>query len=111
LGKIKSAGKHPETGELLHWEFFDIFDKNNYDIKKYHNDSWSSVRCITTNEEFQSMSEATKCHDVSRSMIGKCCEGEVKYSKDRTTGEILLWEYINKSTQNRFKLNDNRNKN
>lgn len=113
LGKVKSAGKHPVTNELLHWEVYnDNVDYNNISMydEKYHNNSASAVRCITTNEEFDSMTEATKVHDVSRSMIGKCCEGKVKYTRDRTTGEVLLWEYINKSTQSRFKfkkLNNN----
>ena len=101
-GKIKSSGRHPETNELLHWEYYDNFDTNMCSQEKYHNNSSSSVRCITTGEEFESIIDATKKYDVSKYMISKCCLGKAKYSKDRTTGEILMWEYINKSTQNRF---------
>ena len=103
LGKVKSAGKHPITNELLHWAHYDGFDISRYNKEKYRNNSSSSIRCIETGEEFEKIIDATKVYNISRYMITKCCSGKVKYTKDKITGEILTWEYINKSVQNRLK--------
>ena len=93
-GKCKSAGKHHVTKELLHWEYYHNDKQNIYNKEKYYNKSCSHIRCITTGEEFVSIVDATKVYDISRSMISKCCSGNVKYTKDKTTGDILTWEYV-----------------
>lgn len=54
------------------------------------------VRCITTNEVFNSILEASKHYTIkSPSKIGDVCRGKKTYTgKHPITGEKLRWEYV-----------------
>ena len=46
------------------------------------------IRCITTNEIFESSVEASEIYNIDQSSIIKCCRG-----KQKTAGK-LFWEYV-----------------
>ena len=53
------------------------------------------VKCITTNENFNSIREAWEKYRINQSDIGKCCSGKRNYAgKHPVTGEKMIWEYI-----------------
>ena len=52
------------------------------------------VRCITTNEVFSSMAEASKSFNIQRSNIIACCNGRRNYCGKLPDGTRLQWEYI-----------------
>ena len=53
-----------------------------------------SLICITTNEVFDTITEAAKNYNICRSNIVKCCNGKYKYTGKLPTGEKLVWRYI-----------------
>ena len=53
------------------------------------------VKCITTNEVFNSIKDAEEKYGVSHQNISKCCKGKYKSAgKHPVTGEKLIWEYV-----------------
>ena len=53
------------------------------------------VRCITTNEEFNSLCEASRKYNIPQGNISKALSGERKSAgKHPETGEKMLWEFI-----------------
>ena len=55
----------------------------------------TKVRCITTNEIFNTIKEASEKYNINRSNIGQCCENKRKSAgKHPITGEKLVWEYV-----------------
>lgn len=55
-----------------------------------------SVRCITTDKIFKSITEATKYYNLSRTGISDCLSGKCKTCGiDPITKERLKWEYYN----------------
>lgn len=55
------------------------------------------VRCITTNEEFNSITEACNKYGNIRAGIIRCCKGKSKSAgKHLITKEKLIWKYIEK---------------
>ncbi len=54
------------------------------------------VRCITTNEVFNTIKEAGEKYNIKNtSNITQCCKGKRKYAgKHPVTGEKLVWEYV-----------------
>lgn len=53
-----------------------------------------SLICITTNEVFDTITEAAKNYNICRSNIVKCCNGKYKYTGKLPTGTPLVWRYI-----------------
>lgn len=78
-----------------------IYDKNiNYKkgrekALKTH-DIRKPVRCITTNEVFNSQKEASEYYGIYKTGISDCCSGRIaSCGKHPDTNEKLVWELIN----------------
>ena len=52
------------------------------------------IKCITTGEIFSSMTEAGHKYNIEIGNITKCCHGRYKYAGKSSTGEPLIWKYI-----------------
>jgi group I intron endonuclease len=94
-GNKLHSGHHPETGQLLTWEFVEdnsIVTIECHEIKEnpYKKNSGKSkkVRCIETNEIFNSETEACQKYGYSTGSIGKVCNGQ------RKTIHNKHWEWI-----------------
>lgn len=100
-GRHKSAGEHPITGVKMVWMFYDNYIlKNNKEIEDILNNVLSNkknkkVICITTNEIFNSISEASVKYDMRRdgSHISECCKGKIKSAGKLRDGTKLVWKY------------------
>lgn len=93
-----TAGKHPETGEPLHWCYVKDYSeelKNRFLKKKNHGPNAKKILCVTTGEIFNSMEEAQKWSGLkSKSGICLVCQGKRKYAgKYPNTNEPLVWKY------------------
>lgn len=54
-----------------------------------------SIICITTNMIFYSISEAAEYYNLkTKGNISSCCSGKRSYSGKLSTGEKLVWKYI-----------------
>ena len=54
-----------------------------------------SIICITTNMIFYSISEAAEYYNLkTKGNISSCCSGKRSYSGKLSTGEKLIWKYI-----------------
>ena len=52
------------------------------------------IKCITTNEIFNSIKEAKEKYNINYGSICSCCKGRYKFAgKHPITGEKLVWEY------------------
>ena len=98
----KSAGKHPETGERLHWMYLEEYEKATGEeiakrLKKQETKKRSTTKivCLNTGEIFNNMREAIEwCGLRTKSGICNCCQGKTDYSGYHPeTGEELHWMY------------------
>ena len=70
-----------------------LIEYNKEDSKYRH--SIRKVRCITTGEEFECITDAEKEYKLSQGNIGKVCRGKAKSAgKHPITGEPLHWEFV-----------------
>lgn len=54
----------------------------------------SPIRCVTTNEYFQTIKEACDKYGIGQAHISDCCIGNRKYAgKHPVTGDPMLWVY------------------
>jgi group I intron endonuclease len=98
--KKKSAGKHPVTGEPLHWcyesdkdSFVPPTKEESTNSGKYHPHS-KKIYCKELNEYFQCISDAQRQYGIPATNITKCCKGRQKTAgKHPVTGEPLSWQY------------------
>ena len=104
-GKTYSAGKHKETNEKLFWLFYEDYIKmSEEDIKKYlsdkkeyeliNNNFGKSVVCITTDEIFTNIMDASRKYEVSDTGIRYCCQGKTYTSGKLEDGTPLRWLYL-----------------
>ena len=104
-GQDYSAGKDFNTGEKLFWMYTDDYNKlNKKEIIKYlidkkvksytENISGKAVYCTTTNEVFDSITDAEKAYNGSQTGIRKCCRGETKTSGSLSDGISLTWMFL-----------------
>lgn len=98
-----SAGRHCTTNDPLIWQFYNKDISNNEYMKIYNNkiDSlyFKKVRCVNTNELFDSASEAAKYFGMPQySKITACVRGERDFAgKHPITGEKLVWKsFVNR---------------
>lgn len=96
----RSAGKHPDTGERLHWFYtsdmsgIDDFLKGNFTVA--NSMKWKKVMCIELNEVFNSIRFASDITGICASNITMCCNGTIQSAgKHPVTGEKLHWIYYN----------------
>ena len=100
---LKSAGKHSITGEKLVWMFYDEYITKTEDqiIEKLNNSLGSQGRkiiCITTNEIFNSILDASRKYKINSVNISECCTmGNRKKSagKHPETKDKMVWQYYN----------------
>ena len=52
------------------------------------------VKCITTNEIFISITEASKKYNLCDGDISRCCQGKRSYCGKLKTDEKLVWKYL-----------------
>jgi hypothetical protein len=75
--------------------------KSEVGIKKIASKSSHSVKCITTNREFNSISEASKFYNINRQDIYNCCKEKQKSGGkiilDHGTEYKLVWRYLEDS--------------
>lgn len=100
-GKRNSCGKHPVTGENLHWCYYE--EKEFYvcpcveDSKKqgkYH-PSAKAVYCVELNEKFETAVDANKKYGFSKQHIGAVCRGQRNVCGNHPeTGEKLHWLFV-----------------
>ena len=56
---------------------------------------YKKIKCVTTNEIFNSIIEASENYNINKSNITQCCRGKRKSAgKHPITGEKLVWEYV-----------------
>lgn len=102
-GKLMSVGIHLITGERLVWMYYENYvTATEEDIRnKLRFVQNKIIICLTTNEKFQSITEASERYEIkSMGNIAMCCDGKRNYSgKDPITGIPLRWmryyDYIN----------------
>lgn len=98
------AGKDKETGEKLKWMYLEEYiaiqeGKEYINIRQSKRDSSSNttkrVLCVNTNEEFDSIKDASIKFGINASSICQCC-GEFRRSagKHPETNEPLVWKYV-----------------
>ena len=98
------AGKDKSTGEKLKWMYLEEY-KALEEGKEYINTRQSNrntnstttkrILCINTNEEFDSIKDASLAYGINASSICQCC-GEFRRSagKHPETNEPLVWKYV-----------------
>lgn len=96
-GKQKTAGKHPDTNEPLHWKYIDDERSNEEILLKSINLIYKPVKCLNNNQIFKSMSEAARwcsLNDTGKS-IKQCCIGKQRTAGiSPETGEKLRWSFV-----------------
>lgn len=53
------------------------------------------IRCVNTGEVFNSFFEASERYNIGEDSIWKTCKGLKNGFKDKETGEIIVFEYVN----------------
>ena len=90
LHAYKTGLRKPLKGENSPWFNKHHSEESRNKISKANS---KKVRCITTNEIFNSLKEASEKYNTSH--ISKCCKGKIKSAgKHPVTGEKLIWEYV-----------------
>lgn len=112
-GKRKSCGKHPVTGELLHWCYFE--DKDSYIIPdskeskrlgEYHHGA-KAIYCIELNELFDTAVEASKKYGFPNSHIGAVCKGKRKSCGTHpVTNQKLHWLFLDDAIEQGYVTNE-----
>ena len=76
-GRNNYAGKHPVTGEPLHWFYYEDYLNYTEDElnKKFLEFQKGKVICLETKKVYNSMKEAGELNNISPSNIGTCCNG------------------------------------
>jgi len=104
-GKHKSAGKSI-TGEPLVWMYYNKYllktgDEiksilSNAQVENYKSCK-KKVTCLTTNEIFESMLEASIKYNISANNISRCCSDIQKSAGIHPeTGEKMVWKIFDK---------------
>lgn len=88
-----SAGKHPITGEPLHWCYFEseINQKSRQKMKP----GAKKVKNLDTGEIFNSINEAAKAYSVTNITISKSCKSNGKIPVGSNKGKKYRWCFIN----------------
>lgn len=95
-GRTKTSGCN-DDGDRLVWRYYT--DGEKYEYIPYRRD-YSSIKkpviCITSGLKFDSSADAGRYYGISASHISRCCNNKEKSAgKDKTTGEKLVWKYLN----------------
>lgn len=78
--------------------YLDDYNNSNEEKKKeiLNSDrkSKKKIICITTNEIFKSIEDASKFYNIQSSGISKCCNGKSKSCGKLTDGTKLVWMFL-----------------
>ena len=86
----KCAGRF--NGQRLMWSYYD--PQKSYQIgQSYSRTGSKPIRCITTNQIYSSIGEASKETGIPHSNLTACCKGRMK------TARGLEWEYYQKTEE------------
>lgn len=99
-GKRKIGGVLPD-GTRLVWMYYEDYLNNKELVDIRSDEEYSKpigkhtqVRCITTGEIFNSVSEASEHYKMkSKGNISSCCKGKLKHCGKLEDGTKLEWEY------------------
>ena len=93
LGKKSSAGKHPQTGEKLHWYFLE--DKDSAaEIRPSIKPGAKKVKNLDTGKIFDSINDAAKFYNISNITISKSCKTNGKLATGGNKGPKWHWCFI-----------------
>ena len=96
-GKQNSSGKHPITGDPLHWKYINDLTSNEIILNRTQNKCKRQVICLNNNKIFESMSAAANWCNLKDygSSIKACCVGKQKTAgTSPITGERLKWSFV-----------------
>ena len=72
-----------------------ILRRNNVNIRTQAKSMSKKTKCLTTNEVFESVTQACNKFNLSKGNVAKASKGERAYAgKHPITGEKLRWEYV-----------------
>ena len=86
----KSAGSDGQGNRLV-WEFYE--EGKTYEYKKPLHKKSKKVICLTTNEIFDTMQEASNKYNICHSCISNCCTGKRKTAGQLPDGTRLQCQY------------------
>ena len=91
-GEKPSAGKHPVTGEPLHW----CYDVGDIEIpsRQKQKPGAKRVKNLDTGEVFNSVNEAAKAYSVSNVTISKSCKSNGKIAVGPNKGRKHRWCFL-----------------
>lgn len=89
LGLREHAGRHPETNQLLSWEYADDADEITIRCEERIKEKkqYKKVRCVETGIIYKTASEASKQTKIAACNIIRVCKGE------RKTAGKYHWRY------------------
>jgi len=101
----KSAGTDKDGNRLV-WEFYE--EGKVYKYKKPLHKKSKKVICLTTNEIFDTIQEASNKYNICHSCISNCCTGKRKTAGQLKDGTRLQWKYYNENGE--IKIENERGK-
>lgn len=96
-GKRQHAGTHPETKQLLSWEYADENEQVTIvcNIPLQDKQTIKQIYCVNTGEIFNSAAEAGRFYNIAPCNILRVCRGiRQSAGKDPETQERMKWKYI-----------------
>lgn len=92
-GDKPSAGKHPVTGQPLHWYFEgQLLESKN---KKKEKPGAKKVKNLDTGEIFDSINEAAKAYGISNVTISKSCKSGGIIATGKNNNAKWHWIFLN----------------
>lgn len=93
----KYSGLHPITKEKMVWMYYkDYIMKTDNQINEilYFNE-FKKVKCLNTNEIFNSALDASNKYNIEISSIRKCCRNTLKSAGKHPENNLpMIWEYV-----------------
>ena len=93
-GDKASAGKHPITGEPLHWYFVGQ-ELDASTERKPKKGGAKKVKNLDTQEIFDSVNDAAKAYGISNVTISKSCKTNGLIATGKNCGEKWHWCFMN----------------
>lgn len=95
-GKRNFAGRMP-NGDYRVWEFLENFDPNKkytFEKRGKFSNRKRKVKCLTTGEIFDTITEAAEKYGLTGSNITAACKGRYKSAGKLPDGTPLRWSYV-----------------
>lgn len=85
---------HLKQGAKLGLCDYDEVEESIKNLKNNQQKNCKQVKCLNTNEVFNSIKDASKKYNANDACISKCCNGKSKFAgKHPLTKEKLIWEF------------------